>query len=445
VALALAPRFAREAAMNLPMLLDPATVFGAISDRFLPEGAIAWIAIVWALVTSVPLVLSLRKLAHKLTSRRRSQRVLVIGSGPLAEQVVAEIDARPRLRQHVIGVVDEAMRSPRSRCLGTVQDVRRIVEETRPNRVIVALGSRRGRMPVRALLELCVRGILVEDGAEVYERLTGKIAIEALTPTSVIFCKDFRPRRRDMALARGMSQPLVAAALVLLAPLLALLALAIKLDSRGPIFFVQERVGRGGKRFKLIKFRTMRPARATRSEWVRDNGDRLTHVGRFLRRFRLDELPQLVNILKGDMNLIGPRPHPVSNLPLFVLVMRNAPSCGEPIPYYALRWMVRPGLTGWAQVRYRYANDLEEEVEKMRHDLYYVKHMSPWLDCRILWETVKTVLLGRESAEPVVPRGATAAGRGRPVTFATMATSPQRSAVAPAAPPLPAEPIAAGS
>ncbi|PYQ55279.1 MAG: polyprenyl glycosylphosphotransferase [Acidobacteria bacterium] len=413
-------------ALNLS-LLDPAPVF-AISGFGLPERALAWIVIAWGLVASVPLVVSLRKLAYKLMSRRNPQRVLVIGNGLLADQVVAEIDARPHLRHHVIGIVDESPRPPRRRCLGSVQDLRRIVEQSRPDRVIVALGSRRGRMPLRALLDLRVRGILVEDGADLYERLAGKIAIEALTPTSVIFCKDFRPQRRDLALARALSQPLVAAALVALAPVLALVALAIKLDSGGPVFFVQERVGRGGKRFKLIKFCTMRPARGATSEWVRDNGDRLTRVGRWLRRFRLDELPQLVNILKGDMNLVGPRPHPLSNLPLFVLVMRNAPSCGEPIPYYALRWMVRPGLTGWAQVRYRYANDLEEEVEKMRHDLYYIKHMSPWLDLRILFETVRIVLLGREAA--VAP----------PVAATRVAAAPPASTVTP-----PAQRVAVGS
>src|SRR6185503_5414293 len=138
--------------------------------------------------------------------------------------------------------------------------------------------------------------------------------------------------------------------------------------------------------FRLLKFRTMRPAGAATSEWARDNASRLTRVGVWLRRFRLDELPQLVNILRGDMNLVGPRPHPVSNFPLFVLAMRNTPDCGESIPYYALRSLVRPGITGWAQVRYRYANDLEEEIEKIRYDLYYVKHMSVWLDLRVLLE-----------------------------------------------------------
>jgi lipopolysaccharide/colanic/teichoic acid biosynthesis glycosyltransferase len=189
----------------------------------------------------------------------------------------------------------------------------------------------------------------------------------------------------------------------------------------------------------------MRPERRVRSEWARDNGDRLTRVGRWLRRFRLDELPQLINILKGDMNLVGPRPHPVSNLPLFVLVMRNAPSCGEPIPYYALRWMVRPGITGWAQVRYQYANDLEEEVEKMRHDLYYIKHMSLCLDLRILFETVKTVLCGRESAAPVAHGPTVAPTReGAPMTLASAARPPAES-TGTAAASLPAAPIAARS
>jgi exopolysaccharide biosynthesis polyprenyl glycosylphosphotransferase len=355
------------------------------------------LAVLWVAVVSVPFVVALRRIAARLLARRRVERVLVIGGGALATQVVAEIEARPALRKCVVGIVDD------------LRELRALVERTRPDRVIVAMGSRRGRMPLRLLLDLRLQGIPVEDGVEVYERLTGKIAIEALTPTSVIFCKDFRPRRRDLALSRGLSQPLVALALVLLAPLLALIALAIRLDSAGPVFFVQERVGRGGRRFRLVKFRTMRPAQGATSEWARDNGDRLTRVGAWLRRFRLDELPQLVNILKGDMNLVGPRPHPVSNLPLFVLVMRNLPSCGEPIPYYALRWMVRPGLTGWAQVRYRYANDLQEEVEKMRHDLYYVKHMSVWLDVRIVLLTIKTVLFGRETGAPADARPAPAA------------------------------------
>jgi len=145
------------------------------------------------------------------------------------------------------------------------------------------------------------------------------------------------------------------------------------------------------KRFRLIKFRTMRVETKSRSEWAHDNCDRITRVGKWLRKFRLDEIPQFMNVIRGDMNLVGPRPHPVSNLELF----------GEGIPYYSLRSAVRPGITGWAQIRLGYANNLEEETEKMRYDLYYIKHLSFWLDLRILFDTVKTVLSGRgaQSAE----------------------------------------------
>ena len=180
-----------------------------------------------------------------------------------------------------------------------------------------------------------------------------------------------------------------------MAPALALIALAIKLDSSGPVFFLQRRQGAGGRTFTLVKFRTMRPAAADGSEWARDNAQRITPLGKWLRRFRLDELPQFVIILRGDMYLVGPRPHPASNGALFA----------EKIPFYALRSLVRPGVTGWAQVRYGYANNLEEEIEKMRYDLFYIKHASLWLDLRILVDTIKIVLLGHDAhaadADPI--------------------------------------------
>jgi len=374
------------------------------------------------------LVMLVRARAYRLMATTPGfERVLVIGGEGLAQELIAEIQARPDRLQRVVGFVDDRSSPSRPGCprLGSLGELSRIVDEVRPHRVIVALAPRRGRLPLKALLDLRLHGVVIEDGVEVYERLTGKIAIEAVAPSSVIFCAGFQPRRLDLVLTRVLSVPVAAAGLVLLAPLLGLIALAIKLDSRGPVFFVHERVGRGGKRFPLVKFRTMRPARSVTSEWVKDNDARLTRVGRWLRRFRLDELPQLVNIVTGSMNLVGPRPHPVGNVPLFVMVMRNVPECGEQIPYYALRSMVRPGLTGWAQVRYRYANDLEEEVEKMRYDLYYIKHMSAWLDLRILFETVKIVLHGRELAhhDPVpavamvAPSEFEKAPRPRPVTL----------------------------
>ena len=178
-------------------------------------------------------------------------------------------------------------------------------------------------------------------------------------------------------------------ALALSAPLMGIIMAAIRLDSRGPVLFVQDRVGLRGRHFRLLKFRTMLDGGAT-SEWVRDNEARITRVGRWLRKFRFDELPQFLNILRGDMNLVGPRPHPVSNYTLFT----------ERIPYYMLRSSVRPGVTGWAQIRHGYANNLDEEIEKMRYDLYYIKHLSFWFDVRILVDTVKVVLFGWEFRTP---------------------------------------------
>jgi exopolysaccharide biosynthesis polyprenyl glycosylphosphotransferase len=401
------PNF-RQSASRLAQAVTATTLVGVAAHAAFAGHPITASRLLASGVVALVLVLAVRAGAYRLMeARRRSHRVLMIGGGPLAEELIAEIHARPDLRQRVVGMLDDRSGPPLPGCprLGSLRDVAGIIDEIRPHSVIVALASRRGSMPLKALLQLRVHGTAVEDGVEVYERLTGKIAIEALTPSSLIFSRHFRAFRLDLALARVLGLPLVAVGLVFLSPLLALIALAIKLDSPGPVLFVQERVGRGGRLFKLVKFRTMRPANGATSEWVKDNHGRLTRVGRWLRRFRLDELPQLFNVLKGEMSLIGPRPHPVSNVPLFEMVMRNTPECGETIPYYALRSMVRPGLSGWAQVRYQYANDLEEEVEKMRYDLYYIKHMSAWLDLRILFATLKIVLRGRESARPATPLG----------------------------------------
>jgi lipopolysaccharide/colanic/teichoic acid biosynthesis glycosyltransferase len=247
------------------------------------------------------------------------------------------------------------------------------------------------------------RGIRVEDVVETYESLTGKLALELMPPSRVIFSHDFATARMQPLFARALSLVVAVVGLVVLAPLMALIALAIKLDSRGPVFFVQQRAGRYRVAFDLIKFRTMRPVAGQHSEWERDNSDRITRIGRVLRRFRLDELPQLINMLKGDMNLVGPRPHPMTNLELLVLTARNLSEVsGDAIPYYSLRCAVRPGVTGWAQVRYRYANSLEQEVEKIRYDFYYLKHLSVWLDIRILFETVRTIVSGHRIFEDEV-------------------------------------------
>jgi len=268
---------------------------------------------------------------------------------------------------------------------GPLEHLDKIIEDLRPDRILVALSERRGRLPVRQLLAAQRQGIVTEDGLQVYERLSQKVAIESLTPSQLIFSADFKKSRLELMASRAISFAVSLIALVALAPLIGLVALAVKLESPGPVLFVQNRVGFHGRSFKLIKFRTMHPRRAGTSEWARDNTERITRLGRWLRAFRLDELPQFVNVLRGDLNLVGPRPHPVSNFEYFM----------ENIPFYAVRTVARPGVTGWAQIRYGYANNLEEEIEKMRYDLYYIKHLSPALDVRILFDTIKIVVFGR--------------------------------------------------
>jgi len=334
-----------------------------------------------------------------------SERVAILGTGSLAYKLVLEFYAREGGHGELCGVITESRDvDPPFDCprLGALSELKQVLSKERLDRVIVAMDEQYGHIGAELLVEMqAIRDLKVETGLDAYERLTGKLAIESLTANSVLFSSTFRPSRLARWFARGFSLVVASVAVVLFLPLMASLALCIRLDSPGPVLFVQERVGLGGGRFRLLKFRSMRDTSDRHSEWAADNELRITRTGRWLRKFRLDELPQFFNVLRGDMNLVGPRPHPDSNRRLFILVSRNTPECGEQIPYYSLRSSIRPGITGWAQVRYKYANGLDEEIEKLRYDLYYIKHYSIWLDMRILFETVKVVLLGHRRLERV--------------------------------------------
>lgn len=333
-----------------------------------------------------------------------SQGVLVLGVSPMAARLISEMDASDDHRFRLIGAVDDTPAGSRvagvTPVIGRLDQFPQIVAATRPKRIVIAMTDRRGRVPERALLESKFEGVLVEDAVDFFERVTGKLAIEAMRPSSLILSggfqhAEFTQSRFFMALRGAACRAIAVLGLLLGLPVLLAIAMAIKLDSRGSIFFVQNRVGRGGRPFGLVKFRTMRADTGTRSsEWVSDNEKRITRVGKWLRRFRLDELPQMINVARGEMNIVGPRPHPVSNYELFL----------KHIPYYEFRSLVRPGITGWAQVRYGYANDLEEETEKMRYDFYYIKHRSLALDLRIIIETMGVLLFDRRSHQAAKPR-----------------------------------------
>jgi len=340
----------------------------------------------------VALLLPIRAVGYFIVRRRAfSDRVLIVGTGPLARKIMDEIEARPHYRYRIVGVADDGMAPEdvplKYPLLGPLEHLGKIADEVKADRIIVALAERRGRMPMRQLLDAEAQGIFVEDGMTTYEQFTGKLAIEALSPSFLVFSPGFRKTPGQLALRRVVSLVGAAIGLVVAAPLMAAVALAIKLDSHGQVFFIHERAGYRGHPFQLVKFRTMRDQTEASdgSVWHRDDEGRITRVGRWLRKLRLDELPQLVNILKGDMDLVGPRPEIAENIKLMA----------ELIPYYALRHVVRPGLTGWAQVRYGYSVSLEQVTEKMRHDLFYIKHMSFWLDLRILVDTAKIALFGR--------------------------------------------------
>jgi exopolysaccharide biosynthesis polyprenyl glycosylphosphotransferase len=327
----------------------------------------------------------------------KDKRVLILGTGTLARKIAAEVEAAPERGYSVLGFVSDTVETTEPRPgdppllpatpLGQMHFVEEIMEELRPDIIVVALTERRGRLPIWGLLSSSLAGMRVVDGVEFYEGLTRKLAIESLNPSLLLFSRVFDRDRGQSWLRRLLSVSISAVGIVLSAPFLALAAALVKLDSPGPVFFVQKRVGLGGRLFRLIKLRTMHvaPPSPAGSVWERSEAARVTRVGAWLRRLRVDELPQFINILRGDMDLVGPRPEMAENVPTMI----------EHIPYYPLRHVVRPGVTGWAQINYGYAVTREQVAEKMRYDLYYVKHASLRLDLKILIGTVGVLLFGR--------------------------------------------------
>lgn len=341
----------------------------------------------YALLLILVSVLAIRIGVYALAKRAPfSQRVLLLGGGPLASELEHYIRTRPDLALRLVGTVGPAGRETAAPRLGDYGDLSVVIRRSRPDRIIVAMPDRRGNLPVTELLACRFRRIAVEEGTRVYEQLTGRLAVESLNPSTLVFGDGFQVRRLPLATMRVLSVAIASLTLLITAPLIVLIAAAIRLESRGPAFFIQERVGLHGRRFRLVKFRTMRQAGADAdSVWDRDNASRVTRLGAVLRRYRLDELPQCFNILRGDMNLVGPRPEMAANVAIFEAV----------IPFYNFRHEVRPGLTGWAQVKAGYSMSTEEVTRKLCYDLYYIKHMSPAFDLQIIVDTVKFVLSGK--------------------------------------------------
>jgi sugar transferase (PEP-CTERM system associated) len=261
------------------------------------------------------------------------------------------------------------------------------VKQLHATRIVVAMGDRRGKLPVDVLLSLKCRGLQVQDGAEVYEAITGKVPIESIRSGWLLFSPGCHASQFHLAYKRMASVIVSIIGLVLSLPLIPLVILVIKLTSPGPVFYRQRRVGRDDVVFNCYKFRTMcaNAEADTGPTWATDDDPRITRIGRFLRQSRMDEIPQLWNVLRGDMSLVGPRPE----RPEFVETLNKE------IPYYHLRHTIRPGITGWAQIRYKYGSSIEDSKEKLRYDLFYIKNMSAGLDLLVLLHTFKVIILGR--------------------------------------------------
>ena len=313
------------------------------------------------------------------------ERVYVLGSGERARSVVDTLRTRRDAGMDIVNVEsDGSVKELRERFAADLRGFRD--PKSRIERIIVAMEERRGSMPLRELLDLRLRGVLIEDAISLMERLYGKLPLEGLNPSSLIFSDGFNVKASQQLVRRLVSITVSFVALLICLPFLPFIILAVRVSSPGPIFFRQTRVGLRGRPFTVCKFRTMRQdAEPAGAVWATKDDPRVTALGKFMRKTRLDEIPQLWNVLRGEMAFVGPRPE----RPEFVQWLSSE------IPFYELRHIIRPGITGWAQVRFRYGASLEETRQKLEYDLYYVKHLSLGLDLLIMFETIKTIILRR--------------------------------------------------
>ena len=346
-----------------------------------------------ALPLALALMVSWRVSIHWVLGHPNfGERILIVGSGNLAVEVAREVLDRPDAGYRIVGFVGtdadllgKSLINPR--VIGMTEELDEIVKRENIDRIVVAMGERRGQLPTNKLLQLSLAGqVTIEEGLAFYERVTGRVSLNMLRPSWLIF-SGRRRRAKITELSRSLVHWLVALiGAILSLPLLLLTAVLIKLESRGPVFYKQERVGKNGRTFVLMKFRSMRvDAEQDGPVWASKGDARTTRIGRIIRKIRIDEIPQFWNILKGEMNFVGPRPE----RPHFVAQL------AEEIPFYEQRHLIAPGLTGWAQIKYPYGASIEDARQKLQYDLFYIKNHGLLLDAVIMFETIKIILFGR--------------------------------------------------
>ncbi|MFW6147745.1 MAG: TIGR03013 family XrtA/PEP-CTERM system glycosyltransferase [Thermodesulfobacteriota bacterium] len=352
----------------------------------------------WVFFTSVAFLLLLLvswRLLYSLVIRKKlfTEPAVILGSGELAQAILHEINNRKDIpyrinlivaAQHTEEIDDQWKKIP---VRYGFDGISKLDEDEKIESIIVALDEKRGILPYKELLQCKLKGMKIIDGESMYERISGKLMVEKLNPSFLIFSDGFVKSNVSTAIKKSTDLLLASIMLVLFSPIMLLVALAIKLDSSGPVFFSQERVGKFGKLYSLHKFRSMRADAedGTGPVWAAEDDPRITRVGRVIRRVRIDEFPQLWNVLKGEMSFVGPRPERLA----FVEKLKKK------IPYYNERLTVEPGITGWAQIKYPYGASEKDALEKLKYDLYYIKNRSLIMDFIIMFHTAKAVVLGR--------------------------------------------------
>ncbi|HEV2801818.1 MAG TPA: TIGR03013 family XrtA/PEP-CTERM system glycosyltransferase [Pyrinomonadaceae bacterium] len=383
----------RELVLRLIQALGLAWIALAIVFYMLPQlmlgRGISLIALPLALTLMVAWRISIHwLLGHPMVG----ERILIVGSGTAAVEIAREVLDRRDAGYRIVGFVDndpalvgKSIINPR--VIGVTTDMAEIVRRENIDRIIVAQGERRGQFPTQQLLDLSLGGsVAIEEGASFYERTTGRVHLNMMRPSWLIFSGRGRQARLSGVARTLLHRGVALFGAIVSLPIALITALLIKLESPGPALYKQERVGKNGRPFTIMKFRSMRlDAEKNGPVWAQTGDDRTTRVGRVIRKIRVDEIPQFWNILKGEMNFVGPRPE----RPHFVAQL------AEEIPFYEQRHLIPPGLTGWAQIKYPYGSSIEDARQKLQYDLYYIKNQSLVLDAVILFETVKTILFGR--------------------------------------------------
>jgi sugar transferase (PEP-CTERM system associated) len=373
----------------------------AIGIAFLLQAAVSYVDSRWRIPARVmiggsaltlPLVIAWRMFFSSYALRvMGGDRLLLVGGSPLLEDIAQHVAEHPAARIEIAGYVDDTHQPesslPGGKALGPLSALREIVRATRPKRIVVGMYERRNRLPMEELLELRFAGYLVEEAGAAFERICGRVCVKELRPSQLIYSGELGPRPQNLLNQGLWNAALALVGLVVSLPIMILTAIAVKLTSPGPVLYRQTRVGMNGVPFKLYKFRSMRvdAEAGTGAVWATKNDPRVTPIGGFIRKARIDELPQLLNVLKGEMALVGPRPE----RPEFVK------SLTEIIPFYPQRLCVRPGITGWAQINHKYGDTVEDAIRKLEYDLFYIKNMSFSLDTYIIFHTVKAMLLSR--------------------------------------------------